>query len=123
MKRTRRTLPPAEREQAAAFKESVQGRPCVRCGKTRSEMEAHHAIEAQFLRDRFPDHVYDKRNAVPLCPWWIDPACHGDHTSRMRPLKRSVLPESVEEFAAELDLVWYLEQRYSAPALFPGGEE
>jgi hypothetical protein len=110
VKRTRRTLSAAERLQATAFKESVQGRPCIRCGRVWPEMDAHHGIDASFLRRNRSDHVYDPRNACPICPRW-EP-CHGDHTSAMRRIPRSCLPASVEEFATELGLESRLERTY-----------
>lgn len=110
LKRSRRRLTSEQRDAAAVFKASVQGRPCVVCGRSWPEMDAHHAIEASVLRDRHPAFVYDERNACPICPRF-EP-CHGDHTSRMRPIPRASLPESVEVFAAELDLGWLLDRIY-----------
>lgn len=114
MKRSRRRLSTEEREQAAAFKLAVQGRSCVVCGRRWPVMDAHHGVEAQWLRRNRPEFVYDARNAVPVCPWW-EP-CHGSHTSAMHRIKRVMLPESVEEFAAELGVEWYLERYYLGEA-------
>lgn len=110
--RTRRTLDANERAAKARFDAAVQGRACVVCGTRRSEMTGHHAIEAQFLRGSWPEFEWDPRNAVPVCPWWVDAACHGDHHAWMRRIPRGRLPASVETFADDLGLRWYLDRFY-----------
>jgi hypothetical protein len=52
--------------------------------------------------------LLDKRNRLALCR-----DHHEAHENRSRPVPRRLLPASVFEFAAELDLTWYLDRHYA----------
>jgi len=109
LRRTRRRLTTARREQATRFHRSIHGKRCVSCGAPATE--AHHAIEAQYLRRHYPLHVYDTRNAVPVCG-----RCHANHTAATRRLPRACLPVEAETFAAALGLTHLLERYYRPSA-------
>jgi predicted restriction endonuclease len=57
-----------DRAAALGFKMAVAHKPCAVCGH-RSPMgnDAHHVVEAQYLRRNHPGRVWDQRNAMPLC--------------------------------------------------------
>lgn len=83
-------------------------RICARCNR-RGFFEAHHVIEAQFLR-RSGLPVYDPRNALRLCH-----ACHSRHTNRYDPLPLSCLTDENFEYAFEIlgpRAIGYLEAKY-----------
>lgn len=112
MKKTRRTLSLAEREQALQFHWTALGRPCAVCDRwVVSTMEAHHVVEKQELKRRgLP--LYDQRNALPLCG-----SCHEGHTNasqrvpfrKLRAENVAYAFEVLGEFASD-----YLGRRYPA---------
>jgi hypothetical protein len=71
-------------------------------------VDGHHAIPGRLLRALgLHDYLSDTRNRVPLTR-----RRHERHESRVEPLTREELPDSVWEFADELGLRWYLEKHY-----------
>jgi hypothetical protein len=81
---------------------------CMVHGICVGPVQGHHAIEKQALKrrglHRFLD---DLRNRVPVCEHR-----HEQHTSRVKPIPRELLPSSVFEFARELGLTWWLDKHY-----------
>lgn len=83
---------------------------CEVCGfrpKPPHRLEAHHLLEAQFLRRMLPNDLdpalrlsilYSPANGVAVCD-----ECHADHTSRAHPFDRSLVPAGAWAFAELLD--------------------
>lgn len=68
-----------------------------------------HLVKAQVIRREVGvDHIWDERVIVPGCR-----RHHGmlDHSRQIR-LPRGLLPASVEEFAREHGMTWWLEREY-----------
>lgn len=89
--------------------------PCAVCtmegGSCRGPVQGHHVIAKQKLKQLgHSDLLLDKRNRLAVCE-----RRHEQHTTGYRPIPRACLPDSVFEFAAELNLGWYLD-RYYGPA-------
>lgn len=105
----RRRLTREQRAAAAEFRGSIEGKPCVVCG--RDAEEAHHVISADYLRRNHPGRVYEADNALPLCR-----DCHGRHTNASRRIPIGHLLRVNREFADELGLGWYLDRYYEASA-------
>jgi hypothetical protein len=101
MKRTRRRLTAEERRQAAEFKASVEVQPCAVCGTPWVEPDAHHVVSAQELRKRrLP--VYDKRNALPLCPIGTTGfRCHERHENGVERIPLECLTDDNLNYASE----------------------
>lgn len=85
--------------------------PCAACvpnHRLPGRIDGHHVIPKSVLIGRgFHEFVMDKRNRLALCR-----THHANHHSRSQPIPRSLLPESVFEFADELGLGWYLDRHY-----------
>ena len=102
------------RERALGFRSGVlaKGR-CVVTGDVADE--AHHVIPkgklkkiASALDDTALDELlYDVRNGVPLTE-----RAHRRHTLAVERVPFEALPPEVHEFAAELELEWYIERFY-----------
>lgn len=76
------------------------------------KVRGHHLIAQHALRKRgLHEFLWDKRNRLAVCD-----AAHHRHHTRCAPLPRSVLPDSVFEFAEELGLLWLLEKTYPEDA-------
>ena len=70
----------------------------------------HHVIPQQVLRRHgHGDLVYRRENMVILCS-----RHHQRHHSGHEALPRDLLPVEVFEFAAEIDLEWWLDRHYPA---------
>ena len=71
-------------------------------------VQPHHVVEAKTLKKRgLREYLYDVRNRLPVCEWR-----HEQHTTRFKPIPRSLIPSSAEEFAAELGLTYLLDRYY-----------
>jgi hypothetical protein len=113
LKATRRQPNPmtaAGREARAAWAANLG--PCVVCptegGVCAGPVQGHHAIAKQSLKRHGLHRVlWDPRNRVPVCEHR-----HEQHTTRYRPIPRSLLPASVFEFADELGLGRYIDKVY-----------
>jgi hypothetical protein len=95
---------------AAIWREDLG--PCVVCplegGFCIGEVQGHHILSKQLLRRRgLFFEMLDHRNRLPVCEYR-----HEQHTTGYKPIPRAALPESVFEFAKELDLEWYLDKHY-----------
>jgi len=98
VRRTQRRLSAYQRKAAEEFALAVWQLPCAVCGLApRYSHDAHHVIEAQYLRRNHPDYIYDKRNALPLCR-----RCHGRHTSAFSRVPLSQLTDDNLGFVHEL---------------------
>jgi hypothetical protein len=77
-----------------------------------------HLISKQALRRRGHD-PWDPRSYVLACggPWPGLSAHHGELDAFRLRIPREALPREVEELAAELRMVFYLERRYGSLAL------
>ena len=92
--------------------ESAPTTHCMVHGICRGPIEGHHAVEKQALKRRgLHRYLDDIRNRVPVCH-----ERHEQHTSRVKPIPRGVLPASVFEFAAELGLTWWVDKHYPLKA-------
>jgi hypothetical protein len=112
VRRTKRTLSPADRNRAGAFRRAVAHKRCAVCGADSdlgpviSVIDAHHVVSARECRSRgIP--VYDPRNALPICR-----QDHEHHENAAKRIPRSVLTEENWEFAREHGLEWYIERYY-----------
>ena len=88
---------------------------CVVCGKA-GRLQSHHVLPQQFLRRLARDLgveaarlLWDERNGLALCV-----ACHAGHHSRLRPIRRDVLPRPAFEFARRWGCGWKLDRLYPA---------
>lgn len=120
MKRHRKP-PMSEEEKVLAweFKLSVQGKPCAKCGEVHPNMDAHHAVEQKHLKDIAPDRLWDKANAVPMCPSRYRP-CHPNHTAATHRLRIDQLSGENVAFASEVleaSASDYLSRYYASPAV------
>lgn len=108
------------REKSEAWHRGI-GCTCMVCGNTyRVECDAHHIVPLQTLRREakrlgfdFERVRWDRRNRLACCR-----ICHERHTSRHRPISRSVLvrhASKVFQFARELNLTWALDREYPEP--------
>lgn len=99
-----------EREQRDAWASNLG--PCMICPAEGAEcagpVQGHHAIDKRALKRRgLHRYLWDLRNRVPVCEWR-----HEQHTTRVKPIPRGLLPASVFEFAAELGLSWWVDRFY-----------
>lgn len=68
------------------------------CGRFAMHLERHHVLDLQVLkREHREDVAWDARNAMLL-----HPQCHGRHTSAMRRIPLSSVPEAALAFAVDV---------------------
>lgn len=110
-RRPRRTLPSV---QAAIEWKRRRVYRCAVCN--RQAHHRHHIIYVQHLLRLAPDHgrpieevLWDLRNMLPLCE-----SCHSRHHSAFSRIPRHLLPDEALEFAAELELGWFIVREYPA---------
>lgn len=122
----RRSRKPAvsaqERTAMGRWGKAPTGACCAVCGRTKvqawmagTRLHAHHVISKQRLKklcaSRKLDRVkvlWDIRNRMWLC----GEPCHRQHTDRVKPIPRKLVPRSAWEFAAELALTRLIEEEY-----------
>lgn len=77
-------------------------------GTPEDRIEGHHVISKQALRKRgLAGKFWDPRNGMPVLS-----SVHARHTAAFERIPFEALPESVFEFARELELEWLLERDY-----------
>lgn len=97
----------------------VHGKRCVVCG-TRRNLEGHHVIERNALKNELPDGatilgrpftldelIWHPANGVPVCE-----LCHVRHTRRIRRIPAEKLPAITFKFAQLIGLEHRLGDRY-----------
>jgi hypothetical protein len=86
--------------------------------KLRRTHQGHHVIPQQTLKNLFPKGhggrslpqiLWDERNGMA-----VPNRDHERHTVAFKKIPRSEVPASVFEFAAELEIEWYLDKHYPA---------
>jgi hypothetical protein len=119
-------VPAADREQAwdRFWTESRKGKSwkgCEVCPPERRDpnalLEVHHTIRQQDIADRGKDLGWDDET---LLRWLTDPrvgllvcgTCHYGDTSRSNPIRRGALRPENFDYAKELDMLDYLDERY-----------
>lgn len=112
LRTTRRRNPIGDRERAERDAWVANLGACTICpaegGECAGPVQGHHAIDKQALKRRgLHRYLWDLRNRVPVCRHR-----HEQHTTRVKPIPRELLPASVFEFASELALTWWVDRRY-----------
>jgi hypothetical protein len=73
-----------------------------------ANIQGHHVLAKRHLRDLgYVDRIWDTRNGMGLCALH-----HHRHEWRMQPVPLRLVPDDALEFAAELDLLWLVENEY-----------